>query len=219
MKYKTKAFTLTELLIALGIIGAIAAISIPSLMNTINNRMLVSQLKSNITSLQQIASEALVVQKVKTLEDTDFNDSAKLLTVNNFAIQRTCTNPAVDCWGTEGRTNPIVYKTINKTTAKVSGPQYSSVILKNGTILGYKRLTKTGGGIPINFGDFCFDVNGQDYPNIVGRDYFCVYVSYSGILTDFAVGLNNLMKLNQCKNGDAHACYGVIVDAGWTMSY
>ena len=40
-----KAFTLTELLIALGIIGAIAAMSIPSTINKIHNDTLATSLK------------------------------------------------------------------------------------------------------------------------------------------------------------------------------
>ncbi len=45
MKTNKSAFTLTELLIALGVIGAIAAISIPSLMSTINNKIHATELK------------------------------------------------------------------------------------------------------------------------------------------------------------------------------
>lgn len=40
-----KAFTLTELLIALAIVGALAALAIPSLVEDINRKLLISQLK------------------------------------------------------------------------------------------------------------------------------------------------------------------------------
>ena len=40
MRYKNKAFTLSELLIALGIIGVIATLSIPSIVSTIQYNIL-----------------------------------------------------------------------------------------------------------------------------------------------------------------------------------
>ena len=85
MRYKLKAFTLTELLVALGIIGAIAALSIPSLMNAINNRMMATQIKSNVTAIQQLISDQLVLHKTKTLEDTDIASATAFY--SNFDLQ------------------------------------------------------------------------------------------------------------------------------------
>ena len=85
MKYKLKAFTLTELLVALGIIGAIAALSIPSLMNAINNRMMATQIKSNVTAIQQLISDQLVLHKTKTLEDTDIASATTFYSNFDFA--------------------------------------------------------------------------------------------------------------------------------------
>ena len=44
-----KAFTLTELLLALAVVGAVAALSIPALLENINRKVLASQLKNNST--------------------------------------------------------------------------------------------------------------------------------------------------------------------------
>ena len=65
MKHTKQAFTLTELLIALGIIGAIAAISIPSLMTSINNRILTNQLKSTVGAIQQLMNDEMVTKNTK----------------------------------------------------------------------------------------------------------------------------------------------------------
>ena len=70
-----KAFTLTELLIALGIIGAIAAMSIPSTINKIHNDTLATSLKSNVGAIQQIVSDQLVLKRTKDLSDTDLATS------------------------------------------------------------------------------------------------------------------------------------------------
>ena len=80
-----RAFTLTELLIALGIVGAIAAISIPSLMSTINNRVLASQLKNTVVGIQQVIDEQLTRNNTMSLSDTDFSSTNKLLSETNFS--------------------------------------------------------------------------------------------------------------------------------------
>lgn len=226
MKYKLKAFTLTELLIALGIIGAIAAISIPSLMNTINNRMLVTQLKSNLTSIQQLASDTLVIQKVKNLEDTAFGNPAQLLTEENFSVAKTCANPAKDCWNTEasGTNKVIKYKVLdNMREGTIAAPRYPSIILKNGAILAYNRIDKPYGteGDKL-IGDACIDVNGNEPPNIGGRDYFCFYVTNKAKVIPItnANDLSLDTKITKCKAGEgSNYCTAAVIEAGWNMPY
>lgn len=223
MSYKLKAFTLTELLIALGIIGAVAAISIPSLMNTINNRLLVTQLKSNITAFQQLASDQVVMTQSRSLADSAFKDPAKLLTDEYFAIQKQCTDPAKDCWKTTATTGKIQYKVLTKATTNIAGPTFKSIILKNGAVVGYTTYNLAITGMPDDkiIGEFCFDVNGNDYPNISGRDYFCTFVTKKGKLLDSQTpNMTTANKITKCKTGEgSNYCYGAIVDSGWTMPY
>ena len=223
---KNKAFTLTELLIALGIIGAIAAISIPSLMSSINNKILVTQLKSINGSIQQLASDQLITNKTKSLKETDFANPTLLLSDAYFAVAKTCSTAdkaAADCWKTSG-TNAIKYRKISdKSDATVSGPSYTSIVLKNGAVLGYKTRPDdaiTGNADDKIIGEFCFDVNGNDYPNIVGRDYFCMVVTKKGkVIDDNNPTLSTAAKTTNCTGGDANYCYGAIVDSGWQMPY
>ena len=230
MGKSNKAFTLTELLIALGIIGAIAAMSIPSLMSSINNRILSNQLKSMVGSLQQLASDQLITQKTKDLSTTDFNSPENLITDGYFAVSKVCTSTsaAQDCWKTSG-TSAIEYRDItSKTKTDVNGPKYTSAILKNGAVIGYKKpplALTTPGAIDVILGEFCFDVNGNDYPNIVGRDYFCVNVTKKGKIVDtLSTSVSTATKINSCKsNADKSKspayCYGAIVESGWQMPY
>ena len=94
------AFTLTELLVALGIVGAIAALSVPSLLISINNRLLTTQLKSTVGSVQQLIFDQLIAHKTKNLLETDFKNPATLLTNSNFSVAKTCADSAKDCWKT-----------------------------------------------------------------------------------------------------------------------
>ena len=99
MKNNKKAFTLTELLVALGIVGAIAALSIPSLMNSINKRIYATQLKSFVGSVQQLAVDQMLQHKTKDLELTDFK-SAAILQSSTFDAAQVCsdTTTNTDCW-------------------------------------------------------------------------------------------------------------------------
>lgn len=225
MNSKKNAFTLTELLIALGIIGAIAAISIPSLMSSINNRILVNQLKNMNGAFQQLASDQMVSQKTKDLKETDFANPSNLLSDAYFAVTQTCTaaEAASKCWKTTGA-NKITYRKISdKSTTTISGPTYTSAILKNGAVVGYTTHDTAIAGTTDDkiIGEFCFDVNGTDYPNISGRDYFCIEVTKKGKLIDNSnPNLSTATKINNCKTGvGANNCYGAIVDSGWQMPY
>ena len=57
--HKLKAFTLAEVLITLVIIGVIAAMTIPTLMNNTNNQELVSRLKKTYSELSQATNRII----------------------------------------------------------------------------------------------------------------------------------------------------------------
>ena len=68
---KKIAFTLIELLLALGIVGAIAALSAPSIMDNINRRVLTSQLKNitnDITFLQKDKLQIVGLNHIKNFQ-------------------------------------------------------------------------------------------------------------------------------------------------------
>ena len=92
-----------------------------------------------------------------------------------------------------------------------------TVILKNGAILGYK-LHSTGTSI----GAFYLDVNGNDKPNIGGRDLFSFYINSKGHVIDENEYRNEENNLNtqysNCKT-DYWWCYGALANNNWKMDY
>lgn len=223
-KTNKKAFTLSELLIALAIIGAIAAMSIPSLVTQIQNRTLTTQLKNISASVQQLAADQLIVHKTKTLEDTDFGSPAELLVADNFAIQET---------GVTGLSSGK-YSSLNSLNSKsTAGSSYNTILLKNGALLGYSRdgAGKDSSGKDANsdgddyiIGRFVVDVNGVEPPNIIGRDLFEFYVTKKGKVKGLEALVANQNSststfTTKCKAGDAIACYSAIVSNSWKMPY
>lgn len=214
-------FTLTELLIALTIIGAIAGLTIPSLMEGLQKKMLVTELKNDIASIQQLANNQLIYNKTKDLLDTDFNDPNKLLVEKNFPIVRKC-NTAADCWSER-------YKVISNSAVssryKEGNPK--SVILKNGAILSYSLAGSSYPKLPNGdqaVGIFYMDVNGIDKPNVIGRDVFWFLISKKGKVMNYneAMGTayNEASAIAGCKNESfITGCLSVIMENNWTMPY
>lgn len=196
-----KAFTLTELLIALGIIGAIAAISIPSTINKIHNNTLATSLRNNIASIQQIISDQLVLKRTKDLSDTDLATEDGLYGKLNVALK--CTDDS-ECWGTD-------YKTLDGLDPQHDTPT-GGVKLKNGASLVF-AATATSATNEENsdqIGWVSIDVNGPERPNIIGRDLFKFGISKTGIIH----GQRTVNK-GTCDTGTE--CFNALMKNNWKM--
>ncbi len=226
---RQKAFTLTELLIALTIVGAIAALSIPALVNDINSKVAVNQLKNTLVQVQQIMDQELIENNTKSLKDTAFADRTQLYT--KFAKSGTCT---ADCWGPkiDGTKN---YKTLNKLEAtRTFSVDANAIKLKNGVSLYYnpqpteyaegslKDGTKDGDKC---YGIFYIDINGKDKPNIVGRDFFAFRITQKGNISYGSSCTGNLnvaeaTLIKQCKEDTAlTSCTALIQRHNWKITY
>lgn len=227
MKNKNKAFTLTELLLALGIVGTIAALSIPSLMDNIHKRINVGHLKNVVHDINYIIEEQRLNYNTKNLDSTDFKDAS--IIIGQFASTQNCEDTNAECWGEK-------YKKISDMSEIDVGFNYTkgkAVKLKNGASLYYKINDGTMG--PSNtIGSFIIDVNGKDKPNIIGRDLFSFYLDNSGQITDRPVGMAEetsensenseettpeQQRIASCNNGSAPACFWLIVNNNWQMKY
>ncbi|MDE6138501.1 MAG: prepilin-type N-terminal cleavage/methylation domain-containing protein [Candidatus Gastranaerophilales bacterium] len=216
-----KAFTLTELLLALAVVGTVAALSIPALMDNMNRRILASQLKNTVLAVQNLADEQLINNKTQTLDNTSFANPAQLLSGSNLAISNPCTD-LDDCW-------PANYKKLSDLTNTVSRPSGTSKMLKNGVVINYS-ISEYGTEWPDGdkcYGLFWVDVNGKDKPNILGRDFFAFRITKKGKIV-YGTSCNGLtaeqttdeQMLNYCQtNAYATACLAYIQRNNWQINY
>ena len=172
-----RAFTLTELLIALGIIGTIAALSIPSLMTSIHNKMLATQLQNNVESVQQTIANQKIIHNTKDLTETKFKDETGFFSLFQSSKGEKCSaKSTTKCWGKS-------YRVIGGGAPSYElVPEGNAIRLKNGATIAYK----TGNGDAYGNKQLCeifIDVNGADEPNIVGRDLFAFFISKNGTIS------------------------------------
>ncbi|MFR1673181.1 MAG: type II secretion system protein [Candidatus Gastranaerophilaceae bacterium] len=167
------AFTLSEVLITLGIIGVVAALTIPTLLAKHETNKLINQLSVAYTVLEQgfsLAINDLGTVDSWTDKDNRLNYIYKEVMPKYFKVVKDC--------GTSNGCKLKSYKNINGTPAASYG-YYQTFLLANGmTVSFYPGL---GGSCTLRKGyypgygycaDFFVDVNGNKGPNVAGKDLF-----------------------------------------------
>ena len=175
---RKRAFTLTELLIALGIIGTIAALCIPSLMTTINNKSLAIQLQNNVAAVQQAIANQKIIKNTKDLTETAFANETDFYALFQSSKGETCSaSSTTKCWGDS-------YRVIGGGAPSYDlVPEGNAIRLKNGATIAYKTGNDGDAYGNKQLCEIFIDVNGADEPNIVGRDLFAFFISKNGTIS------------------------------------
>ena len=224
---KRFAFTLSELLLSLIIVGVVAIITVPVLINNVQKKLFATQVKNMVANIEQVAQDELLAHRTRDLSNTDFADPELLLSDKHFKIAKSCSAQTAlrDCWKTTttGK-DKVSYKSLSKasifTDTIWSAP---TLILKNGVILSY-----FDDSIPATRrGYFYIDVNGNDKPNIYGRDFFYFHMSPVGRAIGktevWDHGNPSLATLKSwCFSSDPNLypmCYDYLYKNNWKMDY
>ena len=175
---RKRAFTLTELLIALGIIGTIAALCIPSLMTTINNKSLAIQLQNNVAAIQQAIANQKIIKNTKDMSETAFANETDFYALFQSSKGETCSaSSTTKCWGDS-------YRVIGGGAPSYDlVPEGNAIRLKNGATIAYKTGNNGDAYGNKQLCEIFIDVNGADEPNIVGRDLFAFFISKNGTIS------------------------------------
>lgn len=222
-------FTLSELLLALGIIGVIAAITIPSVSGNIQKRLLSSQIRSFVADVQHLMDRQLATKNARTLEDTDFANLDSLFSDNNFPVVYTCENGA-ECWTqTYKRLSDMADITESRILGENIDTNGRTVKLKNGAIVTFQHRTVSNNTTvdPTDkyYGMFRVDVNGDEGPNIVGRDVFWFLITKKGKIYDYYTTTNttkpsDAVILSKCTDATTISnCLSVLMKNNWNMDY
>ena len=185
------AFTLAEVLITLGIIGVVAALTLPSLIQKQQDKATVSRLEKIYSVLSQASLYAR--EEHGDFEDWNIIDNNQASTRENFAyfepylkILRKCDNKS-GCWAEQ--TQSLSGQKARWSDNYKMGVDYISIILNDGINVVYDFAEPSLNyvyGLPSYVNKpyivFLVDVNGNRRPNKWGRDIFAFILGPNGII-------------------------------------
>ena len=196
-----RGFTLAEVLITLGIIGVVAAMTMPSLIANYQKKVLVTQLKKEINYIQNNIHKILADEEVDSLKDTDYLDEFGHHLDNDKFVK---------------------YLNLEKINFKLEGEDAQMYSNSSGACL---TVSNTYSNL---FSTITLDVNCLHAPNKYGRDIFMIFIDDKGDLIDSgdAIGAPiDFLNENICnKNLSALSAFGSfcvykIIHDGWEMNY
>ncbi len=202
-----KAFTLSEVLITVGIIGVVAAMTVPTLMQNYQKQSYITQLKKSFSELSQVAESAMADSNSPRLMETKaVRAGTDNFLQTYFKTTQICDAAnGVDCFASE-------YTTLNGTAYRLrdllSGTSSCAVLASGSSLCLANRSS---------FISAVVDVNGKQGPNILGRDLFSLYIQNDGTVT--SPTSPSAASVEDCQTGDYGACLGVILKDGWVMDY
>ena len=190
---KKFAFTLAEVLITLGVIGIVAALTFPSLIQKHQERILITQLKESYS----ILSQAITLTYTDVGYTFSYADFLKHLQINKLCEQtyEGCANKA--------RTDVTGSRTRYFGSSDTQVLRYIYANLSNGTIIRMdnkdmdcsEALTSDN-----SCGEVSIDVNGENGPNALGKDVFYFYFTKKGLIP-FGHREDEKNSFERCTNG------------------
>ncbi len=224
---KKSGFTLAEVLITLGIIGIVAAITLPNFIVKYQNHVTISRLKKCYNQLSQSALYA-IQDTINYSDLLGYSDGAQpgfwyKIFSDKMQITKTCINKA-GCWnnstkclndkapayyrGNIGIGNDIIiFNTTDNYTYNLDG--YSIADTKNlfGVNSKYNSLI------------IFVDINGKNKPNIIGKDIFVFVFSDKGFVPAGHDQTDNIVNNNCSSSGNGYFCLEKIIRNSWEIKY
>lgn len=225
-----KGFTLSEVLITLTVIGVVAAITLPPLIQNYQKQVLVNQLKKSYSTVSQAFQKMMTDDGVNDYRDTEFMKACK------YSL-----NDACDSYIKK------YFKTIK--VIKYDGfPKYKKYVLKDGSCIGNCKpveemehrisVVRDEASAYLNDGSILYityygawdaltiDVNGIKGPNILGRDLFVFKIDYNALIgvdsvSDCEKTISEIRydtTYSRCEKSSSWGA-GRIMRDGWKMNY
>lgn len=181
-----KGFTLSEVLITLGVIGGVASITLPILTKNYQEKVLVNRLKETYSMISQAHQFAIAEHgDVKNWDLGGTDSPASMLKFSNYykpylKIMKDCgINNNGNCFYNKGY-KALFNNTYNILQDQKTNQGFSKIRLINGASLAFftpGKCQETG-----VCGSIMVDLNGNAPPNKAGVDYF-----YFNIIKDNAI--------------------------------
>ena len=222
---KTVAFTLAETLVVMGIIGVVAALTIPNLNQSTGDREKVAKLKKVYANLEDAFGRATAVYGpidewfINLPEDTTENQRLADRMTEFMKISKNCGGDVSGCFPEDD------YKTLDDDTDEspikwVDEPMY---LLADGTAIDFwihsKDCSDTSGQLSEFCGVIYIDIDGVKGSNTIGKDFFSFFIAKSGIYPEGAqIIIDNTTNYGKDCFRYGGACAAWVIDMG-NMDY
>lgn len=206
---KLSAFTLAEVLITLAIIGVVAALTIPALMNSTNDKELKTAWKKSFSATSQVVERIEADQGGSLTGVFTSPSGARDVFGQYMNFTKTCDSATVfgSCWHADNaskKLNGQVYGTTGFES------QSAGAVTADGMLYWFywDAVYACNPSTPRCLG-VTIDVNGFKKPNTVGKDIFSAYVQSDTLLPAGATGTEPFTgsdyACDPTKTGDACA--------------
>ena len=207
-------FTLAEVLVTLGIIGVVSAMTVPTLMQNHQRKTYVTQLHKVYNEFSQALLQYQTDKNALNLKEAGLNsqDELNAFIKSYFKVVKECDN-ADECFST-------AYNKLNGAVPSFS--KTKSFVLSNGASI--RPLYGPAGQKLVNLG---VDINGAKGPNIQGRDLFWLMIYNNALIDDFGGDApltreeREDMYNTHCASSsvELYGCFGKILNDNWEMNY
>ncbi len=212
---KRFAFTLAEIMVSVGIIGVIAALTVPTLVDDYQKKTQAVQFRKVVNDIATAVDLHMTEEGKNSFDATSaYKDLSKLFEDANkkqLKIIKTCAANSTGCFASEkylsisGTAATELFKCTNKSYVLANS---AAVCMTGGQTTNGTDVTKADVTVVV-------DINGKESPNIAGRDLFMFSLdSKTGEPT--ASGASGDCTTNTTGTG----CYALLVeDNNWQMTY
>lgn len=222
-----KAFTLSEVLITVGIIGVVAAVTTPTVVANYRKQTYVTQLRKISYEIEQAADLYMTDHSVNNLNRLRTSAELQNFITNYFKVVKNCNSRYLPCFAEEyhamngaGPMKPAgglcnVTATFAN-GASICADSEAMEPIENpddpDNPIHSSNTAGTGGEVVA----FEVDINGRKGPNIYGRDYFTFELYPNGSIGD-KYFTNSGADFDTQYPGNG--MFGKIVEDGWKMNY
>ena len=217
---KKNGFTMAEVLITMGILGVIAAMTLPALMTNINGSTWMSGLKNSLSVVNNGFAQMMAIENADNLDDTKLwgevitqnvtsaNDNVKNELAKYFKIDKMSSGvPAsapvytLQMAQSSALNSTVRFYLANSSTMNIA---FYTSSLNNKC----NEIKTNGGNMCERYADIYIDVNGDKRPNVFGNDIFRFYLSREGKLYPYGGDDVNLYDNNAPKWNSEQGCQG-----------
>jgi prepilin-type N-terminal cleavage/methylation domain-containing protein len=230
---RKNGFTLAEVLITLGIIGVVAALTMPSLIADYKKKVYVAQLQKAVSSLSQGFSMMKTTEGIDLLEDSEFvqsmregdgyGEAVETVLKKYFHVVRTDSGRR---WQRFTKYSSLSGKKIDTSDDESN---WTVIYLADGSRVSFYEYWHRPNDYP-RYLYFYIDVNGDKKPNQLGRDTFEYILSDEGVLypygsetsaVEFGLGYywRDYSGCETSRPSSGESCAARIMENGWVMDY